>query len=72
MLCLLFLRLKKAAEEFYLCVDPIEIAESLKLDELTADVMYNYWILKRKVRILIVLILLTWCGYCLKTIAIRS
>ena len=46
----MFLRLKKAAEEFYLCVDPNEIAESLKLDELTADVMYNYWLLKRKVR----------------------
>ena len=46
----MFLRLKKAAEEFYLCVDRSEIAESLKLDELTADVMYNYWILKRKVR----------------------
>ena len=42
-------RLKKLNEEFYEHVDAAEVADMLDVDVGTADVMYNYWVLKRKV-----------------------
>ena len=43
-------RLKKLDEEFYEHVDPMELADVLDLDIDTVDCLYNYWVLKRKVR----------------------